>query len=160
MEHHYTNLSDYWDYRGGRMVDTAETANLKEKIQKLQSELTNALYALAMKETTADPMFIFKIGDKEFPATKTQIREIKRVTQEIEGDTKSKIPEPPLKKKVEKAYVILTLEYDMGDYMDMMQDCGEIPLDPADWEDGFEDQEIDIDKIKVMAVRVQDSPLK
>jgi len=51
--------------------------------------------------------------------------------------------------------VILTLEYDMGDYSDMEEDGQEISLDPSKWAESFYQSDVLIDAMKIVSVRVE-----
>jgi hypothetical protein len=52
--------------------------------------------------------------------------------------------------------VILTLEYNMGDYSDMEDDGLEIPTEPSQWFESFFQSDIDLSEMKVIGVRIDE----
>jgi len=56
-----------------------------------------------------------------------------------------------------KKHVILTLEYDMGDYYDYSdKDDNDIPLKPKDWEESFYQSDLFISDMKIIGVRIKE----
>ena len=53
-------------------------------------------------------------------------------------------------------HVILTLEYDMGDYSDREEDGCEISTDPEYYKDSFYQSDIDPFEINIVGVRIDD----
>lgn len=55
--------------------------------------------------------------------------------------------------------IVLTLEYDLGDYQDMFNDCARdgqpVGLEPEDWADSFYQSDVVIGDIKIIGVRVE-----
>ena len=51
-------------------------------------------------------------------------------------------------------YVILTLEYCMGDYSDMEEDGYDIPTNPSDYEESFYQADICHTDMEIVGVRI------
>ena len=52
-------------------------------------------------------------------------------------------------------HIILTLEYDLGDYSDLEEER-ELSTDPKDWEDSFYQADINIQDLDIVRVRVEE----
>jgi len=55
-----------------------------------------------------------------------------------------------------KKHVILTLEYDMGDYSDMEEDGNKISTNPKDWGDSFCQADINLQDLDIVGVRIEE----
>ena len=55
-----------------------------------------------------------------------------------------------------KKHVILTLEYDMGDYSDMEEDGNKISTNPEDWGDSFYQADINLQDLDIVGVRIEE----
>ena len=55
-----------------------------------------------------------------------------------------------------KRNVILTIEYNLGDYSDVESDGNFISRNPKDYEETFFQSDIDLSEMEIVAVRVED----
>ncbi len=55
-----------------------------------------------------------------------------------------------------KKHVIVQLEYDLGDYSDIEEEGGEIPLKPMLWEDTFYQSDAVLSDMTIVGVRVEE----
>ncbi len=56
-------------------------------------------------------------------------------------------------------HVIVTLEYDLGDYSDLEADYEEgrkLSTDPKDWEDSFYQADINLNDLDIVGVRIEE----
>jgi len=58
---------------------------------------------------------------------------------------------------VGKKHVILTLEYDMGDYSDMEEDGFEISTNPKDYEESFFQADVFIHDMEIVGVKIKEA---
>jgi hypothetical protein len=56
-----------------------------------------------------------------------------------------------------KKHVILTLEYDLGDFSDIEADGGRISLDPKSYEDSFYQGDVYISEMDIVGVRIKEA---
>ena len=54
-----------------------------------------------------------------------------------------------------KKHVILTLEYDMGDYSDAEKEGSKISTNPEDWGDSFIQADINLQDLDIIGVRIE-----
>lgn len=59
-----------------------------------------------------------------------------------------------------KTNVTLILEYDMGDYADMLEDGNSIPTNPEEWGESFFQSDVFVCDMKIVGVKIGDSPNK
>lgn len=57
-----------------------------------------------------------------------------------------------------KKHVILTLEYDMGDYSEQEEDGGTISTNPKDYNDSFFQADVFIHEMNIVGARIEEKP--